>query len=208
MNFNSLMKCCLMMALFLILSFQYMASADALAKPDTLIVYSTESGEATPAVHMLDLLAGHFSKQTTIVSDEHLAEKKISEFQQVIYLGEVKRTLPKQTLRMMNEAQKVIAIGYNAEQLRPFSKLTFHKQDHTSQIKYTDDPTYRQLEKRISALTVQGADLQKEFLLKKHKVASSICDSNKGRCRLYWNLKCRAAQRATCRSARKKPAFF
>lgn len=118
---------------------------------------------------MLDLLAGHFSKQLTIVSDEHLAEKKISEFQQVIYLGEIKRTLPKQTVRMMNEAQKVIAIGYNAEQLRPFSNLTFHKQDHTSQIKYTDDQSYRQLEKSISALTVQGADLQSEFLLKKHE---------------------------------------
>lgn len=110
-----------------------------------------------------------FSKQTTIVSDEHLAEKKISEFQQVIYLGEIKRTLPKQTIRVMNEAQKIIAIGYNADQLRPFSKLTFHKQEHTSQIKYTDDPTYRQLEKRIIALTVQGADLQREFLLKKHE---------------------------------------
>ncbi|GLF84267.1 hypothetical protein B33_29720 [Bacillus safensis] len=169
MNFNSLMKCCLMIALFLILSFKYMASADALAKPNTLIVYSTESGEATPAVHMLDLLAGHFSKQTTIVSDERLAEKRISEFQQVIYLGEIKRTLSKQTIRMMNEAQKIIAIGYNAEQLRPFSKLTFHKQEHTSQIKYTDDLTYRQLEKRIIALTVQGADLQREFLLKKHE---------------------------------------
>ncbi|WGD97928.2 DUF2334 domain-containing protein [Bacillus safensis] len=169
MNFNSLMKCCLMIALFLILSFKYMASADALTKPNTLIVYSTESGEATPAVHMLDLLAGHFSKQTTIVSDEHLADKRISEFQQVIYLGEIKRTLPKQTIRVINEAQKIIAIGYNANQLRPFSALTFQKQDHTSQIKYTGDQAYRQLEKRISALTVQGTDLQSEFLLKKHE---------------------------------------
>ncbi|PRS36240.1 hypothetical protein C6Y02_15730 [Bacillus sp. NMCC4] len=170
MNFNSLMKCCLMIALFSILSLKHMASADALVtQPNTLIVYSTQSDEVTPAVHMLDLLAGHFSKQTTIVSDEHLAEKRINEFQQVIYLGEIKRTLPKQTIRAMNESQQVIAIGYNAEQLRPFSKLTFHKQDHTSQMKHTHDQTYRQLERSISALTVQGADLQNEFLVKKRQ---------------------------------------
>ncbi|MFN3092568.1 DUF2334 domain-containing protein [Bacillus pumilus] len=170
MNFNSLMKCCLMIALFSILSLKHMASADALVtQPNTLIVYSTQSDEVTPAVHMLDLLAGHFSKQTTIVSDEHLAEKRINEFQQVIYLGEIKRTLPKQTIRALNESQQFIAIGYNAEQLRPFSKLTFHKQDHTSQMKHTHDQTYRQLERSINALTVQGADLQNEFLVKKRQ---------------------------------------
>ncbi|MDQ0815828.1 uncharacterized protein YdaL [Bacillus pumilus] len=170
MNFNSLMKCCLMIALFSILSLKHMASADALVtQPNTLIVYSTQSDEVTPAVHMLDLLAGHFSKQTTIVSDEHLAEKRINEFQQVIYLGEIKRTLPKQTIRALNESQQFIAIGYNAEQLRPFSKLIFHKQDHTSQMKHTHDQTYRQLERSINALTVQGADLQNEFLVKKRQ---------------------------------------
>ncbi|MFJ6206344.1 DUF2334 domain-containing protein [Bacillus pumilus] len=170
MNFNSLMKCCLMIALFSILSLKHMASADALVtQPNTLIVYSTQSDEVTAAVHMLDLLAGHFSKQTTIVSDEHLAEKRINEFQQVIYLGEIKRTLPKQTIRALNESQQFIAIGYNAEQLRPFSKLTFHKQDHTSQMKHTHDQTYRQLERSINALTVQGADLQNEFLVKKRQ---------------------------------------
>ncbi|WP_284905690.1 DUF2334 domain-containing protein [Bacillus sp. lyk4-R2A-2] len=170
MNFNSLMKCCLMITLFSILSFKHMASADALVtQPNTLIVYSTSSGEVTPAVHMLDLLAGHFSKQTTIVSDEHLAEKRMNEFQQVIYLGEIKRTLSKQTIRAMNESQQFIAIGYNAEQLRPFSKLTFHKQDHISQLKHTHDQTYRQLERRINVLTVRGTDLENEFLVKKRQ---------------------------------------
>ncbi|EDW21776.1 DUF2334 domain-containing protein [Bacillus pumilus] len=170
MNFNSLMKCCLMITLFSILSFKHMASADALVtQPNTLIVYSTPSGEVTPAVHMLDLLAGHFSKQTTIVSDEHLAEKRMNEFQQVIYLGEIKRTLSKQTIRATNESQQFIAIGYNAEQLRPFSKLTFHKQDHISQLKHTHDQTYRQLERRINVLTVRGTDLENEFLVKKRQ---------------------------------------
>nr|MDF9459852.1 hypothetical protein [Bacillus pumilus] len=47
-----------MIALFSILSFKHMASADALVtRPNTLIVYSTQSDEVTPAVHMLDLLA-------------------------------------------------------------------------------------------------------------------------------------------------------
>ncbi|KPN12951.1 hypothetical protein AKG37_13730 [Bacillus australimaris] len=170
MNFNFLMKCSLMIALFSILSFKSVASADALvSQPNTLIVYSTESGEETPAVHMLDLIAGHFSKQTTIVSDEYMAKKRISEFQQVIYLGETKKALPKQTIRALNESQHVIVIGYNAEQFGPFSKLTFHKQDHTSQIKRAHDQTYRQLEESLRALTVQGADLQSEFLLKKHE---------------------------------------
>ncbi|MCY7537832.1 DUF2334 domain-containing protein [Bacillus pumilus] len=170
MNFNSLMKCCLMITLFSILSFKHIASAEALVtQPNTLIVYSAPSGEVTPAVHMLDLLAGHFSKQTTIVSDEHLAEKRINEFQQVIYLGEIKRTLSKHTIRAMNESQQFIAIGYNAEQLRPFSKLTFHKQDHISQLKHTHDQTYRQLERRINVLTVRGADLENEFLVKKRQ---------------------------------------
>lgn len=170
MNCNSLMKCCLMITLFTILSFKHITSADALVtQPNTLIVYSTPSGEVTPAVHMLDLLAGHFSKQTTIVSDEHLAEKRINEFQQVIYLGEIKRTLSKQTIRAMNESQQFIAIGYNAEQLRPFSKLTFHKQDHISQLKHTHDQTYRQLERSINVLTVRGADLENEFLVKKRQ---------------------------------------
>lgn len=164
------MKCCLMITLFSILSFKHIASAEALVtQPNTLIVYSAPSGEVTPAVHMLDLLAGHFSKQTTIVSDEHLAEKRINEFQQVIYLGEIKRTLSKHTIRAMNESQQFIAIGYNAEQLRPFSKLTFHKQDHISQLKHTHDQTYRQLERRINVLTVRGADLENEFLVKKRQ---------------------------------------
>ncbi|ABV61098.1 DUF2334 domain-containing protein [Bacillus pumilus] len=170
MNCNSLMKCCLMITLFTIVSFKHIASADALVtQPNTLIVYSTPSGEVTPAVHMLDLLVGHFSKQTMIVSDEHLAEKRINEFQQVIYLGEIKRTLSKQTIRAMNESQQFIAIGYNAEQFRPFSKLTFHKQDHTSQIKHTHDQTYRQLERSINVLTVRGAELKNEFLVKKRQ---------------------------------------
>ncbi|WP_144495185.1 DUF2334 domain-containing protein [Bacillus pumilus] len=170
MNCNSLMKCCLMITLFSFLSFKHIASADALVtQPNTLIVYSTSSGEVTPAVHMLDLLAGHFSKQTMIVSDEHLAEKRINEFQQVIYLGEIKRALSKQTIRAMNESQQFIAIGYNAEQFRPFSNLTFHKQDHTSQIKHTHDQAYRQLERSISVLTVKGADLKNEFLVKKRQ---------------------------------------
>ncbi|AMM96263.1 DUF2334 domain-containing protein [Bacillus pumilus] len=170
MNFNSLMKCCLMITLFSILSFKHIASADALVtQPNTLIVYSTPSGEVTPAVHMLDLLAGHFSKQTTIVSDEYLAEKRVNEFQQIIYLGEIKRTLSKQTIRAMNESQQFIAIGYNAEQLRPFSKLTFQKQDHISQVKHTHDQTYRQLERSINVLTVRGADLKNEFLVKKRQ---------------------------------------
>ena len=47
--------------------------------------------------------------------------------------------------------------------------LLFINKIISSQIKYTDDQTYRQLEKRIIALTVQGADLQSEFLLKKHE---------------------------------------
>ncbi|MFP3419565.1 DUF2334 domain-containing protein [Bacillus sp. SIMBA_154] len=172
MNFNPLMKCGLLIALFSMLSFKHIALADALVtQPDTLIIYSTESGEATPAVHMLDLLVGHFSKQTTVLSDEQTAEKKLNEFQQVIYIGEVKKTLPKQTIRAINESKRLMAIGYNAEQLRTFSKLTFQKQDHTSQIKYTHDQTYRQLERGITALTVQGADLRSEFLLKKNQAA-------------------------------------
>ncbi len=36
-------------------------------------------------------------------------------------------------------------------------------------MKHTDDQTYRQLERRINVLTVQGADLQSEFLVKKHQ---------------------------------------
>lgn len=164
-----MMKCWLMIALFSFLSLKYISSADALVtQPNTLIIYSTESGETTSTVHMLDLLSGHFSKRTTIVSDKQIAEKKIDEFQQVIYIGEVKRTLPTQAIRMMNESQHLLVIGYNAEQLRPFSKFTFHKQDYTSQIKHVHDQTYRQLERSISVLTVQGAGLQSEFLLKTH----------------------------------------
>ncbi|MBD3859951.1 DUF2334 domain-containing protein [Bacillus sp. 28A-2] len=172
MNFNPLMKCCLLIALFSMLSFKHIASVDALVtQPNTLIIYSTESGEATPAVHMLDLLVGHFSNQTTIVSDEQMTEKKVDEFQQVIYIGEAKKSLPKQTIRAINESKRLMAIGYNAEQLRPFSRLTFQKQDHTSEIKFTHDQTYRQLERGITARTVQGTDLQSVFLLKKHQAA-------------------------------------
>ncbi|PCK23108.1 hypothetical protein CEY02_02210 [Bacillus pumilus] len=172
MNFNPLMRCCLLIALFWMFSVTHIPSADALVtKPDTLIIYTTESGEETPAVHMLDLLVGHFSKRTTVLSDEQTAEKKLNEFQHVIYIGEVKKTLPKQTIRAINESKRLIAIGYNAEQLRPFSKLTFHKQDHTSQMKETQDQTYRQLERSITALTVQGPDLQSKFLLEKNQTA-------------------------------------
>ncbi|MGG1697478.1 DUF2334 domain-containing protein [Bacillus zhangzhouensis] len=172
MNFNPLMKCCLLIALFLMLSFKHIYSAEAhVAQPNTLIIYSTESGEVTPAVHMLDLLVGHFTKRTTIVSDEQMAKKKLNEFQQVIYIGEVKKALPKQTIRAINKSKRLMAIGYNAEQFRTFSKLTFHKQDHTSQIKRTHDQTYRQLERGITALSVQGANLQSEFLLKKNQAA-------------------------------------
>lgn len=152
------------------LSINDSTSASALEKESrTLIVYSTQSGETTPTVHMLDVLVGHFSTRTTILSDEQITEKNLNDSQLVIYIGEEKRTLKSQTIRLINESKRLIAIGYNAEQLRPFSKLTFHKQDHISQIKDTDDQEYRQLERGITAQTVQGTDLQRKFLLKKNQ---------------------------------------
>ncbi|MGE1096907.1 DUF2334 domain-containing protein [Bacillus altitudinis] len=170
MNFNVLTKCCLLIVLFSMLSIKDSTSAGALEKESrTLIVYSTQSGETTPTVNMLDVLVGHFSTRTTILSDEQITEKNLNDFQQVIYIGEEKRTLKAQTIRLINESKRLIAIGYNAEQLRPFSTLTFHKQDHISQIKNTDDQEYRQLERGITAQTVQGTDLQRKFLLKKNK---------------------------------------
>ncbi|MEH7726163.1 DUF2334 domain-containing protein [Bacillus altitudinis] len=170
MNFNVLTKCCLLIVLFSMLSIKDSTSAGALEKESrTLIVYSTQSGETTPSVHMLDVLVGHFSTRTTILSDEQITEKKLNDSQLVIYIGEEKRTLKAQTIRLINESKRLIAIGYNAEQLRPFSTLTFHKQDHISQIKDTDDQEYRQLERGITAQTVQGTDLQRKFLLKKNQ---------------------------------------
>ncbi|MEK4844801.1 DUF2334 domain-containing protein [Bacillus sp. FSL W8-0183] len=170
MNFNVLTKCCLLIVLFSMLSIKDSTSAGALEKESrTLIVYSTQSGEATPTVHMLDVLVGHFSTRTTILSDEQITEKNLNDSRLVIYIGEEKRTLKAQTIRLINESKRLIAIGYNAEQLRPFSKLTFHKQDHISQIKDTDDQEYRQLERGITAQTVQGTDLQRKFLLKKNQ---------------------------------------
>ncbi|QKL20544.1 DUF2334 domain-containing protein [Bacillus altitudinis] len=170
MNFNVLTKCCLLFVLFSMLSIKDSTSAGALEKEfRTLIVYSTQSGEATPTVHMLDVLVGHFSTRTTILSDEQITEKILNDSQLVIYIGEEKRTLKAQTIRLINESKRLIAIGYNAEQLRPFSKLTFHKQDHISQIKETDDQEYRQLERGITAQAVQGTDLQRKFLLKKNQ---------------------------------------
>lgn len=170
MNFNVLTKCCLLIVLFSMLSIKDSTSASALEKESrTLIVYSTQSGETTPTVHMLDVLVGHFSARTTILSDEQITEKNLNNSQLVIYIGEEKRTLKAQTIRLINESKRLIAIGYNAEQLRPFSKLTFHKQDHISQIKDTDDQEYRQLERGITAQTVQGTDLQRKFLLKKNQ---------------------------------------
>lgn len=170
MNFNVLTKCCLLFVLFSMLSIKDSTSAGALEKESrTLIVYSTQSGETTPTVHMLDVLVGHFSTRTTILSDEQITEKNLNDSQLVIYIGEEKRTLKAQTIRLINESKRLIAIGYNAEQLRPFSKLTFHKQDHISQIKETDDQEYRQLERGITAQAVQGTDLQRTFLLKKNQ---------------------------------------
>ncbi|MCY7690481.1 DUF2334 domain-containing protein [Bacillus altitudinis] len=170
MNFNVLTKCCLLIVLFSMLSIKDSTSASALEKESrTLIVYSTQSGETTPTVHMLDVLVGHFSARTTILSDEQITEKNLNDSQLVIYIGEEKRTLKAQTIRLINESKRLIAIGYNAEQLRPFSKLTFHKQDHISQIKDTDDQEYRQLERGITAQTVQGTDLQRKFFLKKNQ---------------------------------------
>lgn len=170
MNFNVLTKCCLLFVLFSMLSIKDSTSAGALEKESrTLIVYSTQSGETTPTVHMLDVLVGHFSTRTTILSDEQITEKILNDSQLVIYIGEEKRTLKAQTIRLINESKRLIAIGYNAEQLRPFSKLTFHKQDHISQIKETDDQEYRQLERGITAQAVQGTDLQRTFLLKKNQ---------------------------------------
>lgn len=170
MNFNVLTKCCLLIVLFSMLSIKDSTSAGALEKESrTLIVYSTQSGETTPTVHMLDVLVGHFSTRTTILSDEQITEKNLNDSQLVIYIGEEKRTLKAQTIRLINESKRLIEIGYNAEQLRPFSKLTFHKQDHISQIKDTDDQEYRQLERGITAQTVQGTDLQRKFLLKKNQ---------------------------------------
>ncbi|WP_342495236.1 DUF2334 domain-containing protein [Bacillus sp. FSL K6-0046] len=170
MNFNVLTKCCLLIVLFSMLSIKDSTSAGALEKESrTLIVYSTQSGEATPTVQMLDVLVGHFFTRTTILSDEQITEKNLNDSQLVIYIGEEKRTLKAQTIRLINESKRLIAIGYNAEQLRPFSTLTFHKQDHISQIKDTDDQEYRQLERGITAQTVQGTDLQRKFLLKKNQ---------------------------------------
>ncbi|MFJ5965630.1 DUF2334 domain-containing protein [Bacillus sp. NPDC093026] len=170
MNFNSFMKSCLLIVFLLVWTFKHIESAEALgSKPDTLVVYTTETGEMTPDVHMLDLLAGYFPKQTTVLSDDQMSEKVVKGFQQVIYIGEIKKTLPKQTVNALNKSKRLIAIGYNAEQLNPFSKLTFHKQDHVNQIRHTHEKTYRQLDRSITALTVKGKGQQSEFILKKNQ---------------------------------------
>ncbi|MFS0655918.1 DUF2334 domain-containing protein [Bacillus sp. 179-C3.3 HS] len=170
MNYNPFIKSCLLIVLLSVLSLKTIEPVDAItSKPDTLIIYSTETGEITPAVRMLDLLVGHVSKNTEVVSEEEITLKKIKEVQQVIYIGEAKKRLSKQTVHAMNESKHLIAIGYNAKQLDPFSKFTFHQQGHISQIKGKHETTYRQLNQNITAWTVQGADKQNKFLLKKNE---------------------------------------
>ncbi|MFB8733308.1 hypothetical protein ACEQPO_03240 [Bacillus sp. SL00103] len=69
-----------MITLLMILSFKHIASVDAVAQPNTLIVYSTPSGEVLQPFICWIYSPVIFQKQTMIVSDEHLAEKRIMNF--------------------------------------------------------------------------------------------------------------------------------
>lgn len=95
-----------------------------------LVVYSTDSGEITDEVRLLDLVLGHFRSDLTFVKDNALDAKDVAKAAYLVYYGTVAKTLPAQTKALLNDYRgPFLAIGKNVEQLgRRFAFLTVDKQ--------------------------------------------------------------------------------
>lgn len=126
--FRWTMGLCLMLLLYPFIVQEARASAFAPkgTEPNILVVYSTESGEITESVRMLDLLLGHFSPDLTFLSDQDLSSMDLQDRTHVVYYGATERELSSEAQRILVGYEgPLLAIGKNIEQLgERFSYLT------------------------------------------------------------------------------------
>ncbi len=107
--------------LFLLLSFADEISVHADlpdSAPRVVIVYSSETGEVTENVKLLDMLIGHFTADMTFIHTSKLEESDIRNADVLFYYGEVVEVLPAKMERIFESFSKTkVALGYNVEYL-------------------------------------------------------------------------------------------
>ncbi|QQE73731.1 polysaccharide deacetylase family protein [Brevibacillus composti] len=109
---------CLMVICFLVLPPVAEATGTADQKPKVLVVYTTESGEITEKIRMLDLLLGHFTADARYVSDAELSATDMENVTHLVYGGTFAAPLPQAARQLLSTYQgKMLAIGANVEQL-------------------------------------------------------------------------------------------
>ena len=82
-----------------------------------LVVYSTNDGEIDEAVRMLDIALGHFSPEIVWKNDEDLSKADLRGITHLIYFGETKKELPRESIVIMSGfSGPMLAIGENIEQ--------------------------------------------------------------------------------------------
>ncbi|WP_232695706.1 polysaccharide deacetylase family protein [Brevibacillus daliensis] len=121
-----------------------------------LVVYSTDTGEITEEVRMLDLMLGHFTDRITFVSDESLSETDMQGATHLVYFGSFKKSLGTQARQLMSGfSGPFLTIGKNAKQLgERFSFLTVSEQVEVNMLSLADAPDRERLDQNYMIETV------------------------------------------------------
>ncbi|SFG32932.1 Uncharacterized protein YdaL [Halobacillus alkaliphilus] len=136
-NCRSIKTVLLGMGILVLIQFSFFPSP-VLAKetsgkhPEVLVVYTTGTNELTEQQRKLDLLISHFTKEVRFTSAEELAREDLNDITHLFYFGEEQRTLPKNTVRLIDDFTGVkMVLGYNETQF-PHSYSFVKKNGNTT----------------------------------------------------------------------------
>lgn len=133
------MKRALLLLLTILLLIPIHTSAQTTKKPKVLILYSTENGQVTNDIQILNSLVGHFTSDITLKSASRPSElSSQSSYTYVIYIGEQQEQLPDETKQFLESfSGPLLFLGKNIEQLpNRFSFITLKREQtriHTLQ---------------------------------------------------------------------------
>ncbi|MEY8350432.1 polysaccharide deacetylase family protein [Bacillus cereus] len=129
----------LLLLLTILLLIPIHTSAQTTKKPKVLILYSTENGQVTNDIQILNNLVGHFTSDVTLKSTSQPNELSAkSSYTHVIYIGEKQEQLPDETKQFLESfSGPLLFLGKNIEQFpNRFSFITIKEEQarvHTLQ---------------------------------------------------------------------------
>ncbi|MCT2536668.1 DUF2334 domain-containing protein [Aquibacillus koreensis] len=105
-------------------------------EPKVLVVYSTETGNITANVRLLDMLISHFTQDITFVSNSEFKNSNLQDITHLFYYGETEDTLV-DSFVSASFSGTIVAIGDNVGQLpNPFHYIKVDGITQVSAIKH------------------------------------------------------------------------